>query len=489
VKRLPLAVALAGVLLLATSAGASQRAATPGASARAFGIKVLVPGAAGGERVSVTAPPDTEGYSAGFAYGSDVTTGAISASVSARSTDNAEASAEAKISSLSLFGGEVTVGSIVAKAHGVTKGLRASGDTSGSGVSGITVGGQPAGSGRVQLGDWGYATTLAQASVPGRSGAAQSYRSYVTALDIRLTAAHGGLPAGTEILVGYAEASVQGAPPPPPAPKAKPKPRKPTKKQNKGKAQPKAPEPKTAKPSLPTPVQQIPYGLQPKLSAGGYVFPVYGPASFTDTFGAYRGDIAGHWHHGDDIFAPLGAPILACADGVVFSVGWNDVGGNRLWLRDNEGNQFYYAHLSAFSPLAVNGTRVKAGEVVGFVGNTGDATGTPYHLHFEVHPVSLLHLGYDGAVDPTPYLTAWQRLQDVSFTGVAGWLPSVTASSSAPKPGAILLQVSDISEANGLDPSSLRRAMSASLSLYGDGFAPKQRVPLKARTLAATRPG
>ena len=131
----------------------------------------------------------------------------------------------------------------------------------------------------------------------------------------------------------------------------------------------------------------VPPGLQPKLTAGGYVFPVYGPlVSFGDSYGAFRGDVAGNWHHGDDIFAPLGAPLLACADGTVFSVGWNDVGGNRLWLRDSQGNEFYYAHLSAFSPLAKNGRHVKAGEVVGFVGNTGDAQGTPPHLHFEVHP-------------------------------------------------------------------------------------------------------
>ena len=172
------------------------------------------------------------------------------------------------------------------------------------------------------------------------------------------------------------------------------------------------------------------------------------------------GDVAGNWHHGDDIFAPLGAPILACADGVVFSVGWNDVGGNRLWLRDSQGNEFYYAHLSAFTPLAKNGYHVKAGEVVGFVGNTGDAEGTPPHLHFEVHPFSLLFMGYDGAVDPTTYLDAWRRLRDVRFMpNVAGWAGIVT--NPAPRPAAILLQVSDISEASGLDPGSLRRAMAA----------------------------
>ena len=105
--------------------------------------------------------------------------------------------------------------------------------------------------------------------------------------------------------------------------------------------------------------------ITPKLTAGGYVFPVYGPSSFTDTFGAFRGDVSGGWHHGDDIFAPLGAPILAVATGTVFSVGWNEIGGNRLWLRDGQGNLFYYAHLSAFSPLAVNGRRVDAGDVLG----------------------------------------------------------------------------------------------------------------------------
>jgi murein DD-endopeptidase MepM/ murein hydrolase activator NlpD len=202
----------------------------------------------------------------------------------------------------------------------------------------------------------------------------------------------------------------------------------------------------------------MPSGLQPKLTAGGYVFPVYGPASFTNTYGAFRGDVAGNWHHGDDIFAPLGAPLLACADGIVFSVGWNDVGGNRLWLRDSQGNEFYYAHLSAFTPLAKNGHHVKAGEVIGFVGNTGDAEGTPPHLHFEVHPVSLLFMGYDGAVDPTAYLVAWRVLRDVRFLpNVAGWVGVVT--DPAPPPAAILLQISDISEASGLDPGSLQRAM------------------------------
>ena len=208
--------------------------------------------------------------------------------------------------------------------------------------------------------------------------------------------------------------------------------------------------------------------MTPKLTAGGYVYPVYGPSSFVDTFGAPRGDVSGGWHHGDDIFAPLGAPILACADGLVFSVGWNDVGGNRLWLRDSQGNEFYYAHLSAFSPLARDGLQVKAGSVLGFVGNTGDAAGTPTHLHFEVHPASLIFMGYDGAVDPTAYLTAWQHLQDVHFQNIAGWVPAEGVSYPAPKPAAILLGVTDISEASGLDPGSLQRAIEPRAPGSGD---------------------
>ena len=63
----------------------------------------------------------------------------------------------------------------------------------------------------------------------------------------------------------------------------------------------------------------------------------------------------------------------------------------------------------------MNGRRVHAGDVLGFVGNTGDAAGTPFHLHFEVHPVALLFLGYDGAVNPTQYLDAWSASQDIEI--------------------------------------------------------------------------
>jgi hypothetical protein len=211
--------------------------------------------------------------------------------------------------------------------------------------------------------------------------------------------------------------------------------------------------------------------VQPELTAGGYVFPVYGPSGYGDSFGAPRPDVSGGWHHGDDIFAPLGAPVLAVADGIVFSVGPNRIGGNRLWVRDEQGNEFYYAHLSAYTPLARDGNRVHAGDVLGFVGNTGDADGGAYHLHFEVHPASLLVLGYDGAVNPTPYLDAWRRLQDLRFPTRGAWAPPSTAKKRAPPPGAILLQSTDISTASGLEPGSLERALALAPSLTSEADA------------------
>src|SRR5207253_2618332 len=90
----------------------------------------------------------------------------------------------------------------------------------------------------------------------------------------------------------------------------------------------KPPEPDRLRNGRPSPFVLPPPSLHPQLTAGGYVFPVYGPSAYSDTFGAPRADVS--WHHGDDIFAPLGAPILAVADGTVFSVGWNDIGGNRF---------------------------------------------------------------------------------------------------------------------------------------------------------------
>ena len=58
------------------------------------------------------------------------------------------------------------------------------------------------------------------------------------------------------------------------------------------------------------------------------------PAEYIDTYGAFRSDVPGNWHHGDDIFAPLGTPVVAVATGTINRVGWEHLGGWRLWVRD-----------------------------------------------------------------------------------------------------------------------------------------------------------
>jgi murein DD-endopeptidase MepM/ murein hydrolase activator NlpD len=459
VKRASVAFVAALLLLTAAAADAGwQQTRASGATARAYAIRVVVPDQPGAETPTVSAPDDSVVFSGSFDYNKLVTTGSANASASAVAGSSANATASAEVNNLSVFGGEITATSVVAQAHAEARAGAAKGDISGSAVTDLVALGQPVTGNSLQLADWGSLTTIAG----GASGSpAVGYRGSVTALEIRLTAEHGGLPAGTTVLVGYAEVAAQAGPPEPPVQVPRPP------KGKSGSKAGKAPEPT---PGFP-PIRQPP-DVTPKLTAGGYVFPVYGPSSFVDTFGTLRGDIISGWHHGDDIFAPLGAPLLAVASGTVFSVGWNKVGGNRLWLRDGQGNLFYYAHLSAFSPLAVNGSKVNAGDVVGFLGNTGDAQGTPFHLHFEIHPVGLLGLGYDGAVNPTSYLLAWKHLQDVSFEGGDAWAP-LHSLGNAPKPGAILLTATDISIADGLVPGSLQRAIRP-LIVRPDNFSSKE---------------
>jgi len=137
------------------------------------------------------------------------------------------------------------------------------------------------------------------------------------------------------------------------------------------------------------------------LPAGDYLFPVAGPATFTNDWGYARP--GGRSHQGIDLFATKGTPVVAVADGSLFNVGFNGLGGWRLWVRDTSGNGFYYAHLSAYSPVAVEGASVTRGTVLGYVGDSGDAQGTSPHLHFEIHP------GGGGPVPPYPIVTGWPR--------------------------------------------------------------------------------
>ena len=455
-----------GVCLLVLSVGAASaargQAAAPGPTARAFAIQVTVPGQGGSSAASVSAPPDAVGVGGSFAFPADgavVSAGSVTSGAFAAPGSSATASASAEVSSITLFGGEVTVSSVTARTRASATKRDATADFSGSAINGMVVSGQAVATGpgvRIAIGDWAHAVTLQQGTSSLDTVESKGERAFASVLHVRVTTDHNGIPAGTEVMIGYAEASAQA--PLVEAPPVLQKKSTPAKKPRKAPAKKKVRGPGIG-PELPSLIRRPPPDVTPRLTAGGYVFPVYGSSSFVDTFGAPRGTIASGWHHGEDIFAALGSPILAVADGTVFSVGWNRVGGWRLWLRDREGNEFYYAHLSAFSPAAVNGTEVKAGTVLGFMGSTGDAEGTPYHLHFEIHPVGLLHLGYDGAVNPYAYLMAWKRLEDIEFAAVAGWAPPLAPSSNAQKPGAIPLSSSDIASADGLDPGSLERVL------------------------------
>jgi murein DD-endopeptidase MepM/ murein hydrolase activator NlpD len=454
--RVSLGVFLAlATLVMGGAAGAASSSAA--SSASAFGIRIVVPGQGIVTAGSISSPPQAAASLVGYSYGNGaVSTGEISAATQAVvDGSRANGRASTSVGSVSLFGGEITADSVDVAARSHANGLTADGTLSASSVTNAVVLGTavtPTVNARVRLGNWGYAVFLEQAVVTQNTSTRRGHRGFVTGIHVHLTAEHGGLPAGSEIYVGYAEAAATapkaatdpGSPPPPPPPPQE---------------EPGPPPPSNQPPPN---VHPAPSGVHPQLTANGYVFPVYGPATFSNDFGVPRADTV--WHHGNDIFAPLGAPVLAVSDGTLFLVGWNTLGGNRVWLRDLQGNEFYYAHLSAFSPIASEGAHVHAGDVIGFVGATGDAVGTPTHLHFEIHPVELLSMGYDGVINPYPYLLAWRRLLDLGF-GASGWTPPT---GNAPPPSAVLLQADDISTLSGLEPEAFTRLFDVG-PLFGEG--------------------
>jgi murein DD-endopeptidase MepM/ murein hydrolase activator NlpD len=130
----------------------------------------------------------------------------------------------------------------------------------------------------------------------------------------------------------------------------------------------------------------------PPLNIKGYVCPVRGRTSFTDTWGDAR---AGHRHQGTDIMAAYGLPVVAVISGTI-KTDYSSAGGISLYLRGTDGNEYFYAHNSR--NVAVTGQHVTTGQVIAYVGNTGNARGGASHVHFERHP------GGGAAVDPYPFL-------------------------------------------------------------------------------------
>jgi murein DD-endopeptidase MepM/ murein hydrolase activator NlpD len=132
------------------------------------------------------------------------------------------------------------------------------------------------------------------------------------------------------------------------------------------------------------------------IGGGSWVCPVQGAVSFRDDFGDPRS--GGRSHKGNDMFTAEGSPLVAVTNGSVFFQG-DPLGGNAAYVNGRDGNTYYYAHLNDY----VGGARaVRAGELIGHAGSTGNADGGPSHLHFEIRVG-----GPNGTqTDPYPTLTA-----------------------------------------------------------------------------------
>jgi murein DD-endopeptidase MepM/ murein hydrolase activator NlpD len=143
-------------------------------------------------------------------------------------------------------------------------------------------------------------------------------------------------------------------------------------------------------------------GLTPEEAAiaGFGHFPVAGPADYHDDWWEPRFGPPFHLHEGTDIFAGRGTPVRAPFPGVVR---FEDagLGGKGAYVTTPDGTFYYMAHLDSFSRKFSNGAAVKQGDVVGYVGDSGNAQGGATHVHFEVHPRG------GAAVNPKPILDGW----------------------------------------------------------------------------------
>jgi murein DD-endopeptidase MepM/ murein hydrolase activator NlpD len=318
------------------------------------------------------------------------------------------ARAVARAEGVTLLGGLVTAAGVERTATAAAGAVAYEGS-----VTGLTVAGEA-------IGD------VADAATYRSEGAVVTVNTRGEGLRVELTADRDGFAAGTTATVAAVSAEAadgvdpSATPTPTPTPVPAPSP---------------APTPAVPR-AAPTPdpaaerraaARRRRAAAARRLARGAFVFPVYGDANAADDFGAPRQIGA---HQGNDVFAPFGAPVLAVADGRINRVGTLPISGNRLWLRTPRGDQFFYAHLSAFAPDAVNGRRVEAGTLLGFIGNTGDAEPTPPHLHFEIHPARLR----GRAIDPHTILLAWQT-DGIVPTG--GWLARY-GDDTAARPGALV---------------------------------------------------
>jgi murein DD-endopeptidase MepM/ murein hydrolase activator NlpD len=154
-------------------------------------------------------------------------------------------------------------------------------------------------------------------------------------------------------------------------------------------------------------------------SSGIAALPMQGPCWFSDDWGDPRG--AGRRHEGTDLFAAVGSYVYAVVDGTLTRRAWDQPGlrsGNAWWLTaaDGSGTYYFYAHLADFAPELSVGSRVEAGQIIGFMGNTGNSAFP--HLHFEIHPNG------GGAVNPYPLLRSLGGCRTgEQYRQPSGWIP------------------------------------------------------------------
>lgn len=125
----------------------------------------------------------------------------------------------------------------------------------------------------------------------------------------------------------------------------------------------------------------------------GFICPVQGGAGFINDWGFPRS--GGRRHKGTDMFNGRGTPLVAVANGTV-TLRNSSLGGVSAWVRADYGVHFYYAHLDGYAPAIESGMAVAKGQVIGYLGDSGNARGGAPHLHFEIHP------GGGAAVNPYP---------------------------------------------------------------------------------------
>jgi murein DD-endopeptidase MepM/ murein hydrolase activator NlpD len=148
------------------------------------------------------------------------------------------------------------------------------------------------------------------------------------------------------------------------------------------------------------PMQDLGLTSEEAAIAGFGRFPVAGMADWSDDWWEPRFGPPFHLHKGTDIFGARGTPVRAPAAGVVrFEDG--GLGGKAAYVTEPDGTFYYLAHLDGFAKNFRNGSVVKQGDVVGYLGDSGNALGGSPHVHFEIHPKG------GAAINPKPILDGW----------------------------------------------------------------------------------